>query len=42
MLTSTMVTTNALVSTAPKAKERKTDSNKNIAVSINKKIRVLH
>jgi biopolymer transport protein ExbD len=35
MLTSTMVTTNALNLTLPKAKG-KTDSNKNIAVSINK------
>ena len=37
MLTSTMVTTNALDLVLPKAK-RKTDSNKNIAVSINKKL----
>jgi biopolymer transport protein ExbD len=35
MLTSTMVTTNALDLVLPKAKG-KTDSNKNIAVSINK------
>lgn len=37
MLTSTMVTTNALDMVLPKAKG-KTDSNKNIAVSINKKL----
>lgn len=37
MLTSTMVTTNALDLVLPKAKG-KTDSNKNIAVSINKKL----
>ena len=37
MLTSTMVTTNALDLVLPKDK-RKTDSNKNIAVSINKKL----
>ncbi len=37
MLTSTMVTTNALDLILPKAKG-KTDSNKNIAVSINKKM----
>lgn len=37
MLTSTMVTTNALDLILPKAKG-KTDSNKNIAVSINKKL----
>jgi biopolymer transport protein ExbD len=36
MLTSTMVTTNALDLVLPKAKE--TDSNKNIAVSINKEL----
>ncbi|GGA84132.1 biopolymer transporter ExbD [Flavobacterium palustre] len=39
MLTSTMVTTNALDLVLPKAKG-KTDSNKNIAVSINKKLEV--
>ncbi|MEC5165700.1 biopolymer transport protein ExbD [Flavobacterium sp. PL11] len=37
MLTSTMVTTNALDLVLPKAKG-KTDSNKNIAVSINKEL----
>jgi biopolymer transport protein ExbD len=37
MLTSTMVTTNALDLVLPKAKG-KTDSNKNIAVSINKNL----
>lgn len=37
MLTSTMVTTNALDLVLPKAKG-KTDSNKNIALSINKKM----
>ncbi|SHG44210.1 outer membrane transport energization protein ExbD [Flavobacterium micromati] len=37
MLTSTMVTTNALDLVLPKAKG-KTDSNKNISVSINKKL----
>jgi len=37
MLTSTMVTTNALDLVLPKAKG-KTDSNKNIAISINKKL----
>lgn len=37
MLTSTMVTTNALDLVLPKAKG-KTDSNKNIVVSINKKL----
>lgn len=37
MLTSTMVTTNALDLVLPKA-QGKTDSNKNIAVSINKKL----
>ena len=37
MLTSTMVTTNALDLVLPKAKG-KTDSSKNIAVSINKKL----
>ena len=37
MLTSTMVTTNALDLVLPKAKG-KTDSNKNVAVSINKKL----
>lgn len=37
MLTSTMVTTNALDLVLPKGKG-KTDSNKNIAVSINKKL----
>lgn len=37
MLTSTMVTTNALDLVLPKAKG-KTDSNKNIAVSINKRL----
>jgi len=37
MLTSTMVTTNALDLVLPKAKG-KTDSNKNIAVSVNKKL----
>ncbi|RDI58477.1 ExbD/TolR family protein [Flavobacterium glaciei] len=37
MLTSTMVTTNALNLVLPKAKG-KTDSNKNISVSINKKL----
>lgn len=37
MLTSTMVTTNALDLVLPKAKG-KTDSNKNIAVNINKKL----
>ena len=37
ILTSTMVTTNALDLVLPKAKG-KTDSNKNIAVSINKKL----
>ncbi|MEO8252863.1 MAG: biopolymer transporter ExbD [Flavobacterium sp.] len=37
MITSTMVTTNALDLVLPKAKG-KTDSNKNIAVSINKKL----
>ena len=37
MLTSTMVTTNALDLVLPKAKG-KTDSNKNIAVRINKKL----
>ncbi|WP_413999380.1 ExbD/TolR family protein [Flavobacterium sp. W1B] len=37
MLTSTMVTTNALDLVLPKAKG-KTDSNKNITVSINKKL----
>ena len=37
MVTSTMVTTNALDLVLPKAKG-KTDSNKNIAVSINKKL----
>ena len=37
MLTSTMVTTNALDLVLPKAKG-KTDRNKNIAVSINKKL----
>ena len=37
MLTSTMVTTNALDLVLPKAKG-KTDSNKNIAVSMNKKL----
>ena len=40
MLTSTMVTTNALDLVLPKAKG-KTDSNKNIAVSINKKLEFL-
>lgn len=39
MLTSTMVTTNALDLVLPKAKG-KTDSNKNIAVSINKDLEV--
>lgn len=39
MLTSTMVTTNALDLVLPKAKG-KTDSNKNISVSINKKLEV--
>lgn len=37
MLTSTMVTTNALNLVLPKAKG-KTDNNKNIAISINKKL----
>ncbi|MFQ3173619.1 MAG: biopolymer transport protein ExbD [Flavobacterium sp.] len=37
MLTSTMVTTNALDLVLPKA-QGKTDSNKNISVSINKKL----
>lgn len=37
MLTSTMVTTNALDLVLPKAKG-KTDSNKNVSVSINKKL----
>lgn len=37
MLTSTMVTTNALNLVLPKAKG-KTDSNKNISISINKKL----
>ena len=39
MLTSTMVTTNALDLVLPKAKG-KTDSNKNIAVSINKDLEI--
>ncbi|HJS00506.1 MAG TPA: biopolymer transporter ExbD [Flavobacterium sp.] len=39
MLTSTMVTTNALDLVLPKAKG-KTDSNKSISVSINKKLEV--
>ena len=39
MLTSTMVTTNALDLILPKAKG-KTDSNKNIAVSINKDLEI--
>ena len=39
MLTSTMVTTNALDLVLPKAKG-KTDSNKNISVSINKKLEI--
>ncbi len=39
MLTSTMVTTNALDLVLPKAKG-KTDSNKNISVSINKDLQV--
>ncbi len=39
MLTSTMVTTNALDLVLPKAKG-KTDSNKNISVSINKELEI--